>query len=157
MALSDADGPRCMYICVVETFLWPVNSRINASGAPRIDKCEQNEWRSMWTPFLMAAFFTAISLCEGIDLGTPAGRLQLHLLAAIAEFERARIQERVRAGLARARAQGKRLGRPLSVVPVDRLATVSALSNTDAARGLGVSLSTMKRWRRGQKTITAAA
>ena len=52
------------------------------------------------------------SLNEGIDTGTPAGRLQLHLLAAIAEFERARIVKRVRAGLARAKAQGKRLGRP---------------------------------------------
>jgi len=53
-----------------------------------------------------------VSLGEGIDCTTPAGRLQLHVLAALAEFERARIQERVRAGLARARAQGIRLGRP---------------------------------------------
>ena len=55
-----------------------------------------------------------VSLNEGIDATTPAGRLQLHLLGAFAEFERARIQERVRvrAGLARARRQGKRLGRP---------------------------------------------
>ena len=41
-----------------------------------------------------------VSLHEGIDATTSAGRLQLHILAAIAEFERARIQERVRAGLA---------------------------------------------------------
>jgi DNA invertase Pin-like site-specific DNA recombinase len=52
-----------------------------------------------------------VSLTEGIDATTPAGRLQLHVLGAIAEFERARIRERVMAGLARARAQGKRLGR----------------------------------------------
>jgi DNA invertase Pin-like site-specific DNA recombinase len=52
-----------------------------------------------------------VSLAEGIDATTPAGRLQLHILGAIAEFERARIRERVMAGLARARAQGKRLGR----------------------------------------------
>jgi len=51
-----------------------------------------------------------ISLNEGLDATTPAGRLQMHLLGAFAEFERARIQERVRAGLARARRQGKRLG-----------------------------------------------
>jgi len=49
---------------------------------------------------------------EGIDTSTPAGRLQLHILGAIAEFERARIAERVRLGVARAKAQGKRLGRP---------------------------------------------
>jgi len=35
-----------------------------------------------------------VSLGEGIDLATPAGRLQLHILAALAEFERSRIQER---------------------------------------------------------------
>lgn len=53
-----------------------------------------------------------VSLAEGIDATTPAGRLQLHVLGAIAEFERARIAKRVKAGLRRARAQGKRVGRP---------------------------------------------
>jgi DNA invertase Pin-like site-specific DNA recombinase len=53
-----------------------------------------------------------VSLAEGIDATTPAGKLQMHILGAIAEFERARIAERVKAGLQRARAQGKRLGRP---------------------------------------------
>src|SRR5712691_10378166 len=53
-----------------------------------------------------------VSLNEGIDATTPAGKLQMHILGAIAEFERARIAERVRAGLRRARARGKRLGRP---------------------------------------------
>src|SRR5439155_20884413 len=52
-----------------------------------------------------------ISLAEGIDATTPAGKLQMHILGAIAEFEKGRIVERVRAGLTRARAQGKRLGR----------------------------------------------
>src|SRR5437773_3933748 len=49
-----------------------------------------------------------VSLGEGIDCTTPAGRLQLHVLAALAEFERSRIAERVRAGLARVRASGSR-------------------------------------------------
>jgi DNA invertase Pin-like site-specific DNA recombinase len=53
-----------------------------------------------------------VSLAEGIDATTPAGKLQMHILGAIAEFERGRIQERVRAGLARAKANGRRLGRP---------------------------------------------
>src|SRR5438046_1304689 len=53
-----------------------------------------------------------VSLGEGIDCMTPAGKLQLHILAALAEFERERIRERVMAGLQRAKAQGKRLGRP---------------------------------------------
>ena len=57
-----------------------------------------------------------VSLAEGIDATTPAGKLQLHILGAIAEFERARIRERVKAGLARVRASGKRLGRPATVL-----------------------------------------
>src|SRR5918993_942935 len=61
---------------------------------------------------LQATGVAFVSLSEGIDATTPAGRLQLHVLGAIAEFERERIKERVVAGLARARAQGKRLGRP---------------------------------------------
>src|SRR5207244_3406504 len=53
-----------------------------------------------------------VSLAEGIDATTPAGKLQMHILGAIAEFERERIRERVMAGLQRARTQGHRLGRP---------------------------------------------
>ena len=64
------------------------------------------------TEELTALGIDFVSLGEGIDCTTPAGKLQLHFLAALAEFERSRIAERVRAGLARARAQGKRLGRP---------------------------------------------
>jgi len=52
-----------------------------------------------------------VSLGESIDLSTSAGRLQMHLLAAFAQFEKERIRERVYSGLARARQQGKRLGR----------------------------------------------
>src|SRR5438105_2404380 len=61
---------------------------------------------------LQAVGIAFVSLGEGIDCTTAAGRLQLHVLAALAEFERARIAERVRAGLARLRASGQRLGRP---------------------------------------------
>ena len=60
---------------------------------------------------LQALGVAFVSLGEGIDATTPAGKLQMHILGAIAEFERGRIVERVRAGLARAKAQGKRLGR----------------------------------------------
>ena len=61
---------------------------------------------------LQAVGVDFVSLQEGIDATTPAGRLQLYILGAIAEFERARIAERVAAGLARAKKQGKKLGRP---------------------------------------------
>ena len=60
---------------------------------------------------LQALGVAFVSLGEGIDATTPAGKLQMHILGAIAEFERGRIVERVRAGLARAKAQGTKLGR----------------------------------------------
>src|SRR4029450_3369844 len=49
---------------------------------------------------------------QGIDTTTPAGKALFQMCGVFAEFERSMIQERVRAGLARARAQGKVLGRP---------------------------------------------
>ena len=95
-----------------------------------------------------------VSLAEGIDATTPAGRLQMHLLGAIAEFERERIRERVLAGLQRARSQGKRVGRPNGVIPIDRLQRVRDLSVSVAAERLGVSRSTIKRWRRQSASST---
>ncbi len=53
-----------------------------------------------------------VSLHEQLDCTTAAGQLLVHLLGAFAEFERAIIRERVKAGLANARNKGKRLGRP---------------------------------------------
>src|SRR5438034_3478394 len=84
---------------------------------------------------------------EGIDCTTPAGKLQLYFLAALAEFERARIQERVRAGLARARAQGVKLGRPRRYIDPERLASVAGLPEREAARRLGIPRSTFQRFR----------
>ncbi len=106
---------------------------------------------------LQALGVAFVSLAEGIDATTPAGKLQMHILGAMAEFERERIRERVMAGLQRARTQGKRLGRPKGAVPLDRLNSVSSLSLTDAAATLRVSRSTLKRWRRAQKSLSSAA
>jgi DNA invertase Pin-like site-specific DNA recombinase len=53
-----------------------------------------------------------VSLTEALDLTTPAGRAMAGLLAVFAEFERDILRERVRAGLAHARQNGKKLGRP---------------------------------------------
>ena len=49
---------------------------------------------------------------QGIDTSTPAGKAMFQMLGVFAEFERAMIQDRVKAGLARARAEGRILGRP---------------------------------------------
>jgi DNA invertase Pin-like site-specific DNA recombinase len=96
---------------------------------------------------LTALGVSFVSLGEGIDTSTPAGRLQLHILGAIAEFERARIAERVRLGVARARAQGKRLGRPRRRVTDDEIAALGHLPLRQAASQLGVSKSFLQNWR----------
>lgn len=57
-----------------------------------------------------------VSLTEALDLTTPTGRAMAGLLSVFAEFEREILRERVCAGLAHARQQGKRFGRPPSVV-----------------------------------------
>jgi putative DNA-invertase from lambdoid prophage Rac len=55
-----------------------------------------------------------VSLTEALDLTTPAGRAMAGLLAVFAEFEREILRERVRAGLAHAQQNGKKLGRPIT-------------------------------------------
>ncbi len=55
-----------------------------------------------------------VSLTEALDLTTPAGRAMAGLLAVFAEFEREILRERVGAGLAQARQNGQRLGRPIT-------------------------------------------
>ena len=80
---------------------------------------------------------------QGIDTTTPAGKAMYQMVGVLAEFERSMIQERVRAGLERAKAQGKTLGRPRT--PELKKATVLALRDTGEsvrkiakATGLGV-------------------
>jgi DNA invertase Pin-like site-specific DNA recombinase len=62
-----------------------------------------------------AAGVRVIVIDQGIDTSTPAGRLQRNMLAALAEFERELILERTRAGIARARALGKKFGAPRKI------------------------------------------
>ena len=78
---------------------------------------------------LQALGVAFVSLGEGIDCTTPAGVLQLHILAALAQFERARIAERVQAGLQRAKRQGRTLGRPQRIISRFQLARVEGLSD----------------------------
>ena len=95
---------------------------------------------------LQALGVAFVSLAEGIDATTPTGKLQMHVLAAISEFERARMAERVAAGLARARTNGTRLGRPKKRISESVLAPVRGFPIREAARRLGVSRSTAHRW-----------
>jgi DNA invertase Pin-like site-specific DNA recombinase len=85
---------------------------------------------------------------QAIDTTTPAGRLLFHVLAAIAEFERDLIRERVVAGIRRARAQGRHIGRPRKYC-VDPGAAQTLLAGgrslRAAARQLGVHPSAVQR------------
>jgi DNA invertase Pin-like site-specific DNA recombinase len=67
-----------------------------------------------------------VSLYESVDTSTPNGRLVFGIFASIAEFERELIRERVRSGLATARAKGKHLGRPRTYVDGPRVAALRA-------------------------------
>src|SRR5205807_7389258 len=86
-----------------------------------------------------------ISLRDNLDLSTPAGRLMFQIIAAMAEFERALIQERVRAGLRNARQRGKRLGRPRVVVDVAQIRSLRAVGASwrTISRQLGVGVGTL--------------
>ena len=85
---------------------------------------------------------------QGIDTTTPAGKMMFQMLGVFAEFERAMIKERINAGLARARAQGKTLGRPRVSVTVEN--KIKKLRSTGKgirkiASELHVGVSTVKR------------
>ena len=85
---------------------------------------------------------------QGIDTTTPAGKAMFQMMGVFAEFERAMIRERVNAGLARARAQGKRLGRPPVPGTVERTvhaAFAEGKSKRAIARDLGISDGTVRR------------
>src|SRR5207302_8830529 len=88
-----------------------------------------------------------ISLREQIDTGSPLGQAVFTIIAAIAQLERSLIVERVKAGLRRAKAEGKRLGREPLRVDQRRLHDVlrRKLSARQAARELGISPSSYAR------------
>ena len=89
-----------------------------------------------------------VSLTEALDLTTPTGRAMAGLLAVFAVFEREILRERVRAGLAHARHQGKRLGRP--PLPVQKASEARKLfrqgvSKSEIARCLDIARTSVRR------------
>lgn len=89
-----------------------------------------------------------VSIGEGIDGSTAAGKLQLNILGSFASFESARISERVKSGLNRARANGVKLGRKRPRQATDAaMQALDGLSTRAAARKLGVSKSFVHSWR----------
>jgi putative DNA-invertase from lambdoid prophage Rac len=89
-----------------------------------------------------------VSLTEALDLTTPAGRAMAGLLAIFAEFEREILRERTRAGLAHARANGKRLGRPTTAAvhaaKVRKLHR-AGVSKSEIARRLEIGRTSVRR------------
>lgn len=90
------------------------------------------------------------SLTEAIDTTTPAGRMMLQMLGAVAEFERAMVRERTMAGLAAARARGRIGGRRTKLTREQCAEVVEMVhsgrrSQADAARLFGVSPATVSR------------
>lgn len=89
-----------------------------------------------------------VSLTEALDLTTPAGRAMAALLAVFAEFEREVLRERVRAGLAHARQNGKHLGRPVTAaLKADQVRKLhrSGKSKSEIARQLHIGRTSVRR------------
>ena len=85
---------------------------------------------------------------QAVDSSTPSGNMMLSMCGVFAEFERSMIIERVRAGLARARAQGKTLGRPrvqVGVVNDIKRLRSQGLGMIRIARTLGIGVSVVQR------------
>jgi DNA invertase Pin-like site-specific DNA recombinase len=85
---------------------------------------------------------------QNIETSTPSGKAMFQMVGVFAEFERAMIQERVKAGLARARKDGKKLGRPRVSADIEakiRDARGKGLGILKIARTLGVGVSTVQR------------
>jgi DNA invertase Pin-like site-specific DNA recombinase len=85
---------------------------------------------------------------QGLDTTTPAGKAMFQMLGVFAEFERSIIQERVRAGLARAKGEGKILGRPRIAADIEAAVRATLATGTGmlkAAKMHGVGVGTVQR------------
>ncbi|MEL4013383.1 recombinase family protein [Dryocola clanedunensis] len=81
------------------------------------------------------------------DLSSSEGRLMLQMFSAFAEFERNRIAERTREGIERAKAEGKKLGRPIATDTTSKVQQCKSdgMSQSQAAKQLSIGIATVKR------------
>jgi len=100
-----------------------------------------------------------ISFTEGVDTSTTSGELLFHIMGAVAQFERDLIAERVRAGIAHARAMGKRIGRPRADIDVDEARHLRSQGQSlrKVARALAVPVSRVRRALAEKASPTVAA
>jgi DNA invertase Pin-like site-specific DNA recombinase len=96
-----------------------------------------------------------ISVMDGIDTCTPAGRFTFHVVAAVAELERELIRERTRAGIAAARRRGALVGRPRAKIDITRAKALMASGQSfrKAARLLGIGTATLHRALRNRENL----
>ncbi len=129
--MADARKRRCDVVLV-----WKFD-RFARSVKHLIDSLE--EFHALGIDF--------ISYTEGVDTTTPTGQLVFHLLGAVAQFERDLIAERVRAGIAHARAMGKRIGRPRAEIDTARAVALrkAGKSLRGIAKELAVPVSRVRR------------
>jgi DNA invertase Pin-like site-specific DNA recombinase len=92
---------------------------------------------------LEALGISFVSLSDNLDLTTPSGQLMFHVIAAMAQFERSLIQERVRAGLRNAVSKGRKLGRPRIAVDIAQIRRLRGQGRSvrEIANALGYSRS----------------
>jgi DNA invertase Pin-like site-specific DNA recombinase len=94
---------------------------------------------------------TLVSVTDGIDSSTAAGRMVIGVLASMAEFERELIKERTALKRATSRANGTKFGRPKKVDDAEHIATARKMkadghTGKDIAKFLGVSRATLYRY-----------
>lgn len=94
---------------------------------------------------------TLVSVTDGIDSSTPAGRMMIGVLGSLAEYERELVKERTALKRAASRANGTRFGRPMKVSDPEHIATARRMkadghTGKDIAKYLGVSRATLYRY-----------
>ena len=80
----------------------------------------------------------------GVDLTSPAGKMVMGVISAMAEFERDLIVERTNAGISRARAAGKTFGRPPALTPVQQRLAIESIAAGDAIAAIARNLNTTR-------------
>ncbi|SPM32357.1 Site-specific DNA recombinase related to the DNA invertase Pin [Mycobacterium rhizamassiliense] len=105
---------------------------------------------------------TLVSVTDGIDSSTPAGRMMIGVLGSLAEYERELVKERTALKRASSRANGTRFGRPRKVGDAEHIATARRMkadghSAKDIAKYLGVSRATLYRYLVDEEAADAEA
>lgn len=122
----------------------------------KLDRLGRNAMDVRSTVELLASYGVRVHCLAlgGVDLTSAAGRMTMQVLAALAEFERDLLVERTQSCIARARAAGKRFGRPPSLGESERKAVLKRLragvAIAEVARKFGSSRQTVMRVREAE-------